>query len=92
MHDCMDILHISEFRHRIELVQDFTMPDVSGCVRVSPDGRYILATGTYKPRVKCYEVAALSQKFERCLDAEVIHFEILSEDYSKVLTTTQHFV
>lgn len=60
------------------------MPDVSGCVRVSPDGRYILATGTYKPRVKCYEVAALSLKFERCFDSEVVQFDILSDDYSKV--------
>ncbi|MPC26261.1 Nucleolar protein 10 [Portunus trituberculatus] len=61
------------------------MPDVSGCVRVSPDGRYILATGTYKPRVKCYEVAALSLKFERCFDSEVIQFDILSDDYSKLV-------
>ncbi|XP_063850425.1 nucleolar protein 10-like [Scylla paramamosain] len=74
-----------ELRRRIELIQDFTMPDVSGCVRVSPDGRYILATGTYKPRVKCYEVAALSLKFERCFDSEVIQFDILSDDYSKLV-------
>lgn len=60
------------------------MPDVAGCVGVSPDGRYILATGTYKPRVKCYEVAALSLKFERCFDSEVIQFDVLSDDYSKV--------
>lgn len=74
-----------EFRQKIELIQDFDMPDLSGCVRMSPDGRYILATGTYKPRVKCYEVASLSQKFERCVDYEVIQFEILSEDYSKLV-------
>lgn len=74
-----------EFRRRIELIQDFTMPDVSGCVRVSRDGQYILATGTYKPRVKCYEVAALSLKFERCFDSEVIQFDILSDDYSKLV-------
>ncbi|MCL4128653.1 UNVERIFIED_CONTAM: hypothetical protein GTU68_052404, partial [Idotea baltica] len=61
------------------------MPDVSGCVKVSPDGQYILASGTYKPRVKCFEVSALSLKFERCFDAEVIEFEILSEDYSKLV-------
>ena len=68
------------------------MPDVSGCVRISPDGRYILATGTYKPRVKCYEVAALSLKFERCFDSEVIQFEILSDDYSKVSIDWHIFV
>ncbi|XP_042875131.1 nucleolar protein 10-like [Penaeus japonicus] len=74
-----------DFRQKIELIQDFTMPDLSGCVRMSPDGRYILATGTYKPRVKCYEVASLSLKFERCVDYEVIQFDILSEDYSKLV-------
>ncbi|XP_071546985.1 nucleolar protein 10 [Panulirus ornatus] len=74
-----------DIRRRIELIQDFSMPDVSGCIRVSPDGRYVLATGTYKPRVKCYEVAALSLKFERCFDAEVVQFDILSDDFSKLV-------
>lgn len=74
-----------DFRRRIELIQDFTMPDVAGCVKVSPDGQYVLATGTYKPRVKCYEVAALSLKYERCFDSEVVAFDILSEDYSKLV-------
>lgn len=43
-----------------------------------------MATGIYKPRVKCYDVNNLSLKFERCLDSEVVTFEILSEDYTKV--------
>lgn len=60
------------------------MPDLSNCVRVSKDGHYILATGIYKPRIRCYEVDNLSMKFERCMDAEVVTFEILSDDYTKV--------
>ncbi|KAK8406138.1 hypothetical protein O3P69_007096 [Scylla paramamosain] len=39
-----------ELRRRIELIQDFTMPD-----------------------------------FERCFDSEVIQFDILSDDYSKLV-------
>ncbi|XP_053673486.1 nucleolar protein 10 [Anopheles nili] len=70
-------------RH-IELIQDFDMPGVASCIKISPDGQYILATGTYKPRVKCFEVSNLSLKFERCFDSEVEKFEILSDDYSKV--------
>lgn len=27
-------------------------------------------TGTYKPRVRCYDTYQLSLKFERCLDSE----------------------
>lgn len=60
------------------------MPGVSTSVRISPDGQYVLSTGIYKPRVRCYETDNLSMKFERCFDSEVVTFEILSDDYSKV--------
>ncbi|XP_055848507.1 nucleolar protein 10 [Episyrphus balteatus] len=72
-------------RRQIELIQDFDMPGVSTSIRMSPDNQYILATGTYKPRVKCYEVSNLSIKFERCFDSEVTTFEVLSDDYSKMV-------
>ena len=52
---------------------------------MSPDNQFILATGTYKPRVKCYDVNHLSLKFERCFDSEVETFEVLSDDYSKMV-------
>lgn len=64
------------------------MPGVSTSLRVSKDGQYIMAAGIYKPRIKCFDVNNLSLKFERCLDSEVVTFEILSEDYSKVCTVT----
>ena len=51
---------------------------------MTEDKQYILATGVYKPRVRCYDVHQLSMKFERCLDAEVVNMSVLSEDYSKV--------
>ncbi|XP_067007575.2 nucleolar protein 10 isoform X2 [Anabrus simplex] len=74
-----------DIRRRIELIQDFEMPGLSSTVRVSPDGNFILATGIYKPRVRCYDVNNLSLKFERCFDSEVVTFEILSDDYSKLV-------
>lgn len=72
-------------RRQIELIQDFDMPGVSTSIRMSPDNQFILATGTYKPRVKCYEVSNLSIKFERCFDSEVTTFEVISDDYSKMV-------
>uniref|UniRef100_A0A2R5LEN2 Putative nucleolar protein 10 n=1 Tax=Ornithodoros turicata TaxID=34597 RepID=A0A2R5LEN2_9ACAR len=75
----------SDIRHRIELIQDFDMPTVSNCVKMSKDGQYILATGIYKPRVRCFEVSQLSMKFERCFDSEAVTFEVLSDDYSKIV-------
>ncbi|XP_039950902.1 nucleolar protein 10 [Bactrocera tryoni] len=72
-------------RRQIELIQDFDMPGVCTSIRMSPDQQYILATGTYKPRVKCFEVSNLSIKFERCFDSEVTTFEAISDDYSKLV-------
>lgn len=78
------MVHISDLRRRVELIQDFEMPILSTSIRLSPDEHYIIATGIYKPRVRCYDVDNLAMKFERCFDSEVVTFEILSEDYSKV--------
>ncbi|KAG8445645.1 hypothetical protein GDO86_010431 [Hymenochirus boettgeri] len=74
-----------DVRRRIELIQDFEMPTVSTNIKVSRDGQYIMATGTYKPRLRCYDTYQLSLKFERCLDSDVVKFDILSEDYSKIV-------
>jgi len=73
-----------EARRSLELIQDFEMPGISSNIQISPDGEFIIATGVYKPRVRCYDVKNLSMKFERCFDSEVVKFLILSEDYSKV--------
>lgn len=52
---------------------------------MSKDGQYILSTGIYKPRIKCFDVNNLSLKFERCVDSEIVTFDILSDDYSKMV-------
>lgn len=61
------------------------MPTQSSCVDVSADGQYVFASGTYKPRVRCFDVGELAMKFERHLTSEVVKFKILSEDYSKLV-------
>ena len=74
-----------DINRRIELIQDFSMPAVSNAIRISKDGNYIMASGTYKPRIKCYDVHDLGLKFERCVDSEIVTFRLLSEDYSKMV-------
>ncbi|KHJ46309.1 NUC153 domain protein [Trichuris suis] len=74
-----------DLRRRIELIQDFAMPDASHAVVASADRNYIYAAGTYKPRIRCYDVRDLSMKFERCIDSDVIKMKILSEGYEKVV-------
>uniref|UniRef100_A0A3B4V953 Nucleolar protein 10 n=1 Tax=Seriola dumerili TaxID=41447 RepID=A0A3B4V953_SERDU len=76
---------VRNIQRRIELIQDFEMPTVCTSIKVSRDGQFILAAGTYKPRIRCYDTYQLSLKFERCLDSDVVAFDILSEDYSKLV-------
>jgi len=76
---------ISDVRRRIELIQDFDMPDCSNCISMSKNCQYIFTCGTYKPRVKCYDVENLSMKFERCMDAEPLKALVLSDGYEKVI-------
>ncbi|CAI2351563.1 unnamed protein product [Caenorhabditis sp. 36 PRJEB53466] len=75
----------TDVRQRIQLIQDFEMPDVSHTVNITPDGKYVWASGNYKPWLKCYDLNNLSLKFERGLDADVIKLIPLSDDYSKVV-------
>ncbi|RVE66367.1 hypothetical protein OJAV_G00106740 [Oryzias javanicus] len=74
-----------DLQRRIELIQDFEMPTLCTSIKVSRDGQFILATGTYKPRIRCYDTFQLSLKFERCLDSDVVAFDMLSDDYSKLV-------
>ncbi|CDW52779.1 nucleolar protein 10 [Trichuris trichiura] len=79
-----------DLRRRIELIQDFAMPDASHAVVASADRNYIYAAGTYKPRIRCYDVRDLSMKFERCIDSDVIKMKILSEGFEKVVMLEEH--
>uniref|UniRef100_A0A7S1B7Y8 NUC153 domain-containing protein n=1 Tax=Corethron hystrix TaxID=216773 RepID=A0A7S1B7Y8_9STRA len=75
---------IRSYRDRsVDILQDFCMPSHSGCIVGSPDGRYVLTSGGYKPRVKVYDTADLGLKFERYLDGDVTSLSVLGSDYGK---------
>ena len=65
--------------------QDFEFPEASNKIRTSRDGQYCLVTGTYKPRLKIYDLPELSLKSERVTDAENVDFLVLSDDWTKTL-------
>ena len=72
------------FRRRIELLQDFSFPEASQTISTSADGRFVVATGTYPPRVRVFDTAELSMKFERYMDSTPISCCLLSDDFSKL--------
>ncbi|KAK9764655.1 Small ribosomal subunit biogenesis [Basidiobolus ranarum] len=72
-----------EWRHRIELIQDFEFPEASIKIKPTRDGKYAVATGVYKPQMRVFEYAEMSMKFERHTDAENVNFVLLSDDWTK---------
>ncbi|KAG0150788.1 hypothetical protein CROQUDRAFT_668395 [Cronartium quercuum f. sp. fusiforme G11] len=67
------------------LIQDFDFPEASNKIKSTSDGRYLIATGTYKPRMKVFELDELAMKFDRVTDSENIDFCILSTDWTKTI-------
>ncbi|RCK65665.1 Ribosome biogenesis protein ENP2 [Candida viswanathii] len=72
-----------EYQNRIELIQDFEFSEASNRIKVTPDGQFCMATGTYKPQIHVYDFENLSLKFERHTDCENVDFVILSNDWTK---------
>jgi ribosome biogenesis protein ENP2 len=58
----------------IELIQGFEFPEASNRIKTTRDGHHAIATGTYKPQMKVWDLDQLSQKFERHSDAENVDF------------------
>ncbi|KAI9024086.1 WD40-repeat-containing domain protein [Hyaloraphidium curvatum] len=72
-----------DYRERIELIQDFEFPEASTRVKVTRDGKHIVATGVYKPQMRVFELSELSMKFDRHTDCDTVQFELLSDDWTK---------
>jgi ribosome biogenesis protein ENP2 len=60
----------------IELIQHFDFPEASNRIKTTRDGHHAIATGTYKPRMKVWDLDQLSLKFERYSDAENVDFTV----------------
>ncbi|KAK9740728.1 hypothetical protein RND81_03G056000 [Saponaria officinalis] len=73
-----------DYQQRVELIQDLRFETATTKIRATPDGEFLIASGIYPPQVKVYELRELSLKFERHLISEIIDFQVLSDDYSKL--------
>lgn len=78
-----ELKHDADYMNRVELIQDFEFSEASNKIKVSPDGQFAMATGTYKPQIHVYDFSNLSLKFDRHTDSENIDFQILSNDWTK---------
>lgn len=65
-----------DWQNRVELIQDFQFAEASYRLRMTPDGQYMIATGTYKPQFRVYELSQMAMKFERHTDCENVQMEV----------------
>ncbi|EPS69213.1 hypothetical protein M569_05554, partial [Genlisea aurea] len=73
-----------DYQRRVDLIQDLRFETATTRIKFTPDGEYLIASGIYPPQAKVYELRELSLKFERHLVSEIINFEVLDDDYSKI--------
>ncbi|KAF7093138.1 hypothetical protein CFC21_095569, partial [Triticum aestivum] len=74
----------AEYQRRLELIHDLRFETATTRIKVTPDGQYVIASGIYPPQMKVFELKELSMKFERHMISEIIDFEVLGDDYSKL--------
>jgi hypothetical protein len=58
----------------IELIQHFEFPEASIRIKTTRDGHHAIATGTYKPQMRVWDLDQLALKFERHTDIENVDF------------------
>ena len=80
----LKLKQLEDYTTRIDLIQDLDYPVSSQRLRVTADNRFIVTSGLYPPRVKLFETADLAMKCERGIDSEVVQFQMLSTDYTKM--------
>ena len=73
----------------IDLIQEFEFPEASNRIKTTRDGHHAIATGTYKPQMRVYDLDQLTLKFERHTDAENVDF-VVSKCRTLVLPSVSH--
>lgn len=74
-----------EYKKRIDIIQDFEFKVASARVKVSPNGRNIVASGIYGPEVRIFDAFEMGMKCSRGLNCEVVDFLYLSDDWKKMV-------
>jgi ribosome biogenesis protein ENP2 len=65
----------------IELIQHFEFPEASIRIKSTRDGHHAIATGTYKPQMRVWDLDQLALKFERHADVENVDFVVSSANF-----------
>jgi len=64
----------------MQLIDGFEFPSSAHRVKITPDGQYLIVTGTYIPSFKVFELNQLSMKLERHTIAEYVDFQVFMSE------------
>jgi ribosome biogenesis protein ENP2 len=69
----------------INSVFDFNFPSLIKKIKQTEDGSFLIAYGEYPPQIRCFDLNNLSLKFQRTINCEVKDFQIISQNWEKLI-------
>ena len=76
----------SALKNKIELIAEFEFSGSSRHVDVTKDGLTLAVSGEYPPQIKIFDLVDLSQTTVFSLKGMPVHFQFLSDDWSKLVS------
>lgn len=62
----------TQAKNYLQLIENLELPHASSCLRLTSNGAFLWAAGSYPPQVRCFELEQLTLKFERHVVSDVI--------------------
>lgn len=72
-------------QEKINSISGFSFPFSTELTKETPDGNYIISIGSYPSQIKCFSLEDLNLKFQRNFDSEITDFQILSNNWEKIV-------
>jgi ribosome biogenesis protein ENP2 len=64
---------------------DFSFPSSCQLIKETEDEFSLVSYGDYPPQIRCFDLTNLSLKFKRHIDSNIIDFQLISKDWTKIL-------
>nr|UXY87696.1 nucleolar protein 10 [Cryptomonas curvata] len=69
----------------INSIFNFNFPSLVKKIKQTNDNSYLIAYGEYPPQIRCFDLYNLSLKFQRTINCEINDFEIISQNWEKLI-------
>jgi ribosome biogenesis protein ENP2 len=79
--------HVKNLNNKgiLNSIFNFNFPSIVKKIKQTNDGSFLIAYGEYPPQIRCFDLYNLSLKFQRTINSEIKDFEIISENWEKLI-------